>query len=332
MRPLETDLFLGGESAEAAIDAFRCEGAQGITPEGARGALEAAGLRPKPLSPSPREASFLAADCSSAAKETRYNALWGAHAAAVYGVWDGVGHGDMVVGNGSIPYRQLSYSSRVELGELVPYSDVDVRSGAARAAVEFSMMLSASAELADAGQAPDFFLVDGSLRTNRDSLADDAGYPELSRAREAFEGVLALGKVVGMVEDSHATDISRSLGMGFTNMLLMELALRPGEYVAQEAGGIAVCHVKLPGKPLPYLPSGNSGPLTARWEFGHAGYEDDIALLAGIWLSEDDLLHPQLYPVRMADHLTRRVRVGGLLDEAASRLGLLKRHREMREG
>ena len=294
--------------------------------------LSAAGFKFNSLNPKPRKSRFLAADSSFAVKELRYHALWAAHAAALHALYDGSMHHDALVGHGALPYTGLLYSSYVVAGEFIPYSDLDVRGNSIRVEFEFDSLMKALGELDSEGLKPDFILVDGSLYTNLRNLEGrESVYEEHARASASFRRVLASGRVVGMVEDSHATDLSRELGFNFTNMLLFDLSLKPGEYVVDLRDGISICYVKLPPKRLPYLAAGESRPLTVRWEFNYPGFEGDLDLLAGVWLREDDLLHPQLYPVRIADYLTRGIRVSGLLDRVAAERNLELRHRELRE-
>lgn len=333
MEHLESDFSIRSDEAEELALGFKCRGSDALRHDDVRDRLASGGYKPRMLAPETSSVCFLAGDCSSAVRELRYNALWAAHAVAVYAIFDGGEHRDMLAGYGSIPYGSLRYSNYAGLGEIVPYGDVEARSGAARACFEYESMVKAYRELESEGLKPDIMLFDGSLYTSRRSL-ESAGdqNKEAALAAKALTEAAGLGRAVGMVEDSHATDMAHELGYDFTDLLLIDVALKPGEYVADVREGVSICYLKLPGKPLPHLPSGISHPLTVRWEFGYAGYVKDLNLLAGIWLREDDILHPQLYPLRIADHLTRRVRARGILDEVESRLLLERKYRELREG
>ncbi len=333
MKPLETDFSVPADEAESLARGFKCNGRDALRQEEVRVRLASAGYVPRKLAPAASRASFLAGDCSSAVRELRYNALWAAHAVAVYGVYDGGEHRDMLAGYGGIRYGGLRYSNYAGLGEIIPYGDVEARSGAERACFEYESMSRAYRELESEGLKPDIMLFDGSLYTSKRSLEAAGGKSrEAARARKALEEAAGLARAVGMVEDSHSTDLAEDAGYEFTDLLLMDVALNPGEYVADPRDGVSICYMKLPGKPLPHVPSARSQPLTVRWEFGYADYEGDLNRLAGIWLSEDDILHPQLYPLRIADHLTRRVRAQGMLDEVESRLLLERKYRELRQG
>jgi len=332
MKPLETDYAVGWEGVEGLIEGFKVKRRDDVDGGRIRDSLRDAGYGFKTVIPNPKPARFLAADCSISFRETRYNAIWAAHAVAVYACFDAKEHRDIVVGNGFTRYTDLRYSSYVKAGEILPYSDADVRGNLARMAFEFSSLGKAYEELGDASK-PDYILVDGSIYTNKRNLEDHkTEHPEGKEAHEAFEKALSLGKTIGLVEDSHATDLSRELGYGFTNLLLFDAALGDGEYVVDKRDGVNVCYLKLPPKPLPFFPSGMSQPLTVRWEFPWEGFDKALDALAGIWMEEDDIHHPQLYPVRIADHLTRRVKTSGILEGIANANRLLPRYRDLRNG
>jgi hypothetical protein len=333
MKRLESDREFSLEGVDTLLAGFSCSERDALEPKVLRDKLLDGGYSFRRLKPKASNASILTADCSIAVRETRYHALWAAHAVAVSAVCDGGSHWDAIIGNGTIPYRDLKYSSYVGLGEFIPYCDVDVRGNGARVRFEFESLRKAFDEALRESGKPDLILIDGSIHTNDANLDEGAAdYEENAGARKAFDGVMGLGKVVGMVEDSHSTDISRRLGCDFTNMLLFDVALEEGEYVVETQDSANICHIKLPGKSLPYLPQGISRPLTVRWEFGYGGFEADLDLLAGIWLLEDDILHPQLYPIRMADHLSRRIKAAGILDEVVGARRLEPKFRELREG
>jgi hypothetical protein len=332
MKPLDLDMGLGWPEAEDVIVSFKVQPREALDPRELRAKITGSGRLIGQLAPKARPASFLACDCASATAETRYNALWAGHAVAVYAEFDGARHHDALVGHSTIPYGGLRYGSYLSAREFIPYSDVDVRSNLARVAHESTSTLEAHRELAAEGRRPEFTLIDGSIHTNLSSLEERLDYPEYSQARDSFKAVLGLGKAVGIVEDSHATDLARELGYDFTNMLLMDVALEPGEYVTDQRGGVSICYVRLPAKPMPHLPDGRTRPMTVRWEFDYGGYEDDLNLLSALWLAEDDHIHPQHYPLRIADHLTRKIKVAGILDEIRAKHGLEQKYRELRQG
>ncbi len=333
MRPLDPDFKADYNLLQSRIQSLNLEEREKIDPQGLRDKLTSSGFKFGSINPSARESTYLTVDCSVASRELRYHALWAVHAAAVYARYDGGDHVDPLAGRGTLPYTDLLYSTYMDVGRFIPYSDLDSRRNSMRVAFEFDSLMKAYGELAADGVEPDYLLVDGSLYTNLQNLGNKKGsYAEHADASSAFNRVLDTGKAVGLVEDSHATDLSRDLGYNFTNMLLFDIALKPGEYVSDVRDNISICYVKLPSKKLPSNPSGISMPLTVRWEFTGGGWEKDIDCIAGAWLSEFELIHPQLYPVRMADHLTRRVSVGGVLDRIVSDRGLELRYRELREG
>ncbi|MFH0861410.1 MAG: DNA double-strand break repair nuclease NurA [Candidatus Altiarchaeota archaeon] len=333
MKPLSAGAALSTDAVDAIIGGFRFREHESVSKDEIRGRLSDRGYGFRTLKPEGANARILAADCAIAYRELRYHAIWAAHAVAIACTFDGKPHPDTLVGNGALPYGDLEHSSYVGAGEFIPYADLDVRGNSARVAFESSSTLNAHRESVSEGKRPDIVLVDGSLYTNLMNLRKiDPIYPENADAISAYKGVLDIGKVVGMVEDSHATDLSRELGYDYTNMLLFDVALEPGEYLVDGREGINICHMKLPGKPLPHLPAGTSRPLTVRWEFNYGGFEDDLRRLACMWLREDDVLHPQLYPLRIADYLTRKIKAGGILDEVVGVRGLALKHRELREG
>ncbi len=49
-----------------------------------------------------------------------------------------------------------------------------------------------------------------------------------------------------------------------------------------------------------------------------------------MWALEDDILHPQIYPMRITDYLTRKINAGGILEKAASENNMLLQYRELR--
>ncbi len=296
-----------------------------------RDMLRGVGYSFKRLDPHASPMTLLAADCALAARQLKYHALWATHAVSVHAAFDGACHPDNIIGHSSIPYKNLMYSNAVGIGEIVPYQDVEARAGYARICEESKIFLQSLGRLGEMGFHVDCLLVDGSLHTNLETLKAAKGKnPEADAAFQAFEEVMGFRRVVGLVEDSHATNVASALGFDYTDMLLFDTALEPYEYVSSSAGGISVCHVKLPGKPLPHQSNAESEPLTVRWEFNYPGFEDDLGCLAGMWLMEDDILHPQVYPVRIADHLTRRIKVGGILEKAVLEHGLAPKHRDLR--
>jgi hypothetical protein len=113
-----------------------------------------------------------------------------------------------------------------------------------------------------------------------------------------------------------------------TDLLLCEIALNPNEYVEVDEL-VCVRYLKLAGKKVEYQQSLTSD-LTVRWEFTEkAG--DYMQALAYMWSLETDILHPQIYPLRAADYLTRKIKVSGILDEVVSAKNLKLKNRERRD-
>jgi hypothetical protein len=275
------------------------------------------------------ETGFVGADSSITTQNLRYHALWSMHCISLYGLYNGMENEDPLVGQGSIPYSNLMYDSSVELGSFTPYWMLEQQMNCIRIAKEYSSLVENCKSLAAAGRKVDFALVDGSLKTNMENISIKASLKAVDEAVSAQEKLLGLKKVVSMVEDSHASDISRKFGLNMSNLMMFHLLLKEGEYVV-DADGFNVCYIKLPGKKLTYMDA-ESKPLTARWEFSYPHFEEDLNSLASIWLKEDDLLHPQIYPLRIADYLTRQIKTSGLLNEVVSEINPDLEFRDMRE-
>lgn len=276
------------------------------------------------------ETNFLAVDSSIGNLELRYNALWGLHAITLNATFDREQHPDPLT-NGKIWYRDLMYNSYLDLGIFIPYRNIEERSDLIRIKKEFDSLIDSHKELEEG---IDFLLIDGSLYTimrkfnlRRDLRDTD----EYHNALNSYNSLLKTGKIVAMVEDSHSTDITRKLGMEFTNLSLFDLILEENQYIAEKKNDIWICHIKLPSKELTYVPSRKSKPLVVRWEFSYTDFRSDLERLAYIWSLEDDIFHPQIYPLRIADYLTRKIRIGGVLKKLAEENDLELRYREGRE-
>ncbi len=270
----------------------------------------------------PDSLDFLAVDSSLVKKEVMFHAFWGINTVALKATFDGKNHDDPLA-NGKIRYSELMYELDLDIGELIPYSDVDKRLNSIRVLKECKFLLEFNNKI-------DYLLFDGSLCTTLQNLKKNTEYEEYNSALQAHEELLKTGKVIGMVEDSHSTDIAEKLGLNGTNIALFDIILEENEYIVSEHNNIYVCYIKLPVKSLSYTVSKKSKPLTVRWEFSHPGFLQDMRKLVGIWCLEDDLLHPQIYPLRITDYLTRRIKIGGILDELIRKNDLAPRYREMR--
>jgi len=278
----------------------------------------------------PPHVTILSGDSSIVVKELRFQCLWGIHCVCLYATFDGLEHTEPLSCQGSIGYRDILFDSLLDAGFYLPYQDVDLRAKLTRIFFETYFLLKSLNRVEEGGGKVDHIVVDGSLlalKRNTESLK----YPESAKASQVFK-TLTSRRVVGLVEDSTASDISQQLGLGMTNLNLFDLILAPSEYTVCEKNGVYACYIKLPEKTLSHTPSRVSAPLTVRWEFNYPDFIDDLEVLAGVWLREDDLLHPQIYPVRVADYLTRRIKVGGVLDDLAEKHNLPQKFRELRQG
>ncbi len=280
-----------------------------------------------------REIKFLSVDSSTVKKELRYCAIFGIHCIALYARFDGNLHKDPLLGGDEIIYGNMMYESFIDIESIKPYRKIEPRSNLMRISAEYNSVVNSYKNLKSGGVNPDRILIDGSLYTTLNSLKGVYAekYPEYNSALEANEKLLKTGKVIAMVEDSHSTDIARKLNLNMTNLMLFEITLEPNEYVVEAKDGIYICYVKFPVKKLSYLPSRRSNPIVVRWEFSYPDFEDDLKNLIAVWCMENDLLHPQLYPLRLADHLTRRIKIGGILEQFISDKGLDLQYRDMRE-
>ena len=291
-----------------------------------------AGFAVRKLSPVLRKKStFLAVDSSIVKKSLRQHAIWASHCVVLYSEFDGRGHQDPLA-QGMVPYGNLMYDSYLDLGAFSPYRHIESRANSLRVANEYSSLILSykRAGLSDV----DYFLVDGSLQTTVRRLKDEvkmSKFPEHAKALNLHNELLALGKVIGLVEDSHSCDLSKKVGLDVTNATLMDIILSENEYVAFKKDGINVCHLKLPVKALNYTHERRSSPMVVRWEFSYDDYEADLGNLAALWLQEDDIFHTQIYPMRVTDYLTRRLKVGGMLDSLIEESGLEPLYRDMRE-
>lgn len=269
--------------------------------------------------------SFLCADSSYAKLDVRYHFLYCVHTVAVNAVFALPPEKDVLVGQGTVAYDKLSYESVLDAGLIKPYSDVDARLNLLRVSAEMASLASLRENIGDV----DYLIVDGSLSTIKKELSSTQEHPEHENALKAFKALTDLN-AVSMVEDSHATDITGALGLTITNLHLFDVALKPGEYVCKEDDGIHVVYVKLPAKKVCYAPGEQTLPFTVRWEFSYKDFEDDLSYLVGAWMCEDDLVHPQIYPMRIADYLTRKVKANGVLVQFAQKHGLEDKYRNRR--
>ncbi len=278
------------------------------------------------------EVEFLASDSSLAKRELRYFALWGLHTVTLRAAFDKKRHKDPLA-HGSINYRNLMYNSYLDLDIFTPWQGVEDRANLIRVRKEYKSLIESSRELKSEGLEIDYLLLDGSIYTTMKRLNEEryTAYKEHPGTLEAAQELLEEGKVVGMVEDSHATDISVKMGLDMTNLSLFDIILDEGEFIVDRKKNINVCYIKLPAKALNYTPSRKSKPVTVRWEFSYPDFECDLNTLTHIWMLEDDLVHPQIYPLRICDYLTRRLKVGGILDKVVAESDLDLRYRDSRE-
>lgn len=278
----------------------------------------------KKLSPRAREGEsrILAVDSSIVRREMKFAALWAIHVVSLFGIFDNSMHEDPLVGGKKILYRDLQYNSNLDLGKFESHDRLEENSNVIRVAYEYKSLLDSWREMnSDA----DYLLLDGSIQTVLKRIKDNETLMGI------YNELKSSGKLVGMVEDSASVGIARSLGTKLTDIALFDLVLEENEFIVQEVEGVNVCYVKLPSKNLSYTPSRKSEPLVVKWEFAYPDFVPDLENLAAIWSMEDDLLHPQLYPIRIADYLTRKVKAGGILDTFVRDNEMEPRHRDMRE-
>ncbi|OYT27853.1 MAG: hypothetical protein B6U97_00120 [Candidatus Altiarchaeales archaeon ex4484_96] len=273
-----------------------------------------------------RGVEFLAADSSIVKEELRYMALWAVHCVVLRGCFDLDKHRDPLIG-GDIRYKNLMYDSFIDAGQIKPYQMVDEQINNIRIHQEYKSLNRSLKDLKNEGVKPDYLLVDGSLITNQRKLSR-------YKNKDALEEYTRLKNecmIVGLCEDSHAGDLAAKFGMDSTNIMFFDLILDEKEYVVHKKDDVYICHLKLPSKKLSYTGGINSPPLTVRWEFTNKDFIMDLNKLAFIWSCEDDLLHPQIYPLRIVDYLTRKIKMPGLLRRIIEENNLMLRYRDMRE-
>jgi len=278
----------------------------------------------KKLNPKAREGEtrILAVDSSIVRREMRFAALWAIHTVSLFGIFDNSMHEDPLVGGKKILYRDLQYNSNLDIGKFESHDRLEENSNIIRITYEYKSLLDSYREL---NSGADYLLLDGSIQTVLKRIKDNETLMNL------YSELKSSGKLVGMVEDSASVGIARELGTKLTDIGVFDLALEENEFIVQEQDGVNVCYIKLPSKSLSYTPSRKSEPLVVKWEFAYPDFVPDLENLAAIWAREDDLLHPQLYPIRIADYLTRRIKAGGILDTFAKENEMEPRHRDMRE-
>jgi len=274
----------------------------------------------------PDSVELLAVDSSIVKAELRFFALWALHCVVLRACFDGRKHRDSLVG-GEIWYRNLMYNSFIDAGQIKPYRLVEEKTNNIRILKEYESIRGTFRELRSGGCDVDYLLVDGSLYTNHGKLSRYGG----GKAPEEYRELIGEGRVVGMAEDSHAGDLADKVGLDCTNLMLLDLILDEKEYVVHEREDINICYLKLPSKKLSYTLEEKSPSLTVRWEFPYREFREDLGTLAYMWSQEDDLLHPQVYPIRVADYLTRRVKMQGLLERLIEENNLMLRYRDLRE-
>ncbi|MBN2014953.1 MAG: DNA double-strand break repair nuclease NurA [Candidatus Altiarchaeota archaeon] len=289
------------------------------------------GFRIGKLKPSAKNTSFLSVDSSVVKKELRHNAIWGSHSVVLYSEFDGKKHPDPLA-QGIVHYTDIMYDSHIDVGVFSPYGQIDSRMNSIRVAEEYSSLLASLRSMGP--RKVDLLLIDGSLYTTLRRLRDEARlsrFPEHKKALELHDELMGAGKVVGLVEDSHSSDLSKRVGLEVTNTTFFESILEENEYVATKKAGVNVCHIKLPSKALSYTHSRISDPLVVRWEFSYDDFMEDLSNLVGLWLLEDDIWHPQIYPMRITDYLTRRLKIGSVLDSLIAENELDPKYRDLRE-
>lgn len=270
--------------------------------------------------------NLLCADSSFGCKHFRFTSLWAGHCVTVFTRYDGKTHKDPLTGSELTGYADIGYESFSDFGNITACSDADVASSLKRIKLEYESLVKSKKNLETSGEDVDLLLVDGSLSTVKkflDSYLDDDAF-------DAQKNLLT-GNVASMVEDSRTVDISLTLGFDYTNTLIFDIALKPLEYVVDFTEDISTCYVKLPSKPVDFTPEGVGPPITVRWEFNYPNFKKDLEYLASMWYLESDIVHPQIYPLRLADYLTRKVKISSLLESLGREHNLKPQFRSLRE-
>ncbi|VVB54429.1 Uncharacterised protein [uncultured archaeon] len=326
MKPLTFAFQADAEYLKRRIDALAPQiKGPSLDRERTRELLSDAGLNVHALS-LPPDVSFplglLAADAAFAVQAFRHSVVWASSSVAVSARADGGLHVDALVGRGNTPYFDVEYAHRFDAGVLCPPNQVESRTPLIRIAGEYRL-------LAEEGGKGDLRLVDGSIAGNRKAIKNAVG-KEAEEASDAQKKLFKSGKIAAMCEDSHASDIAQKIGYETSNITVFSAALNPLEYVVVEEEGVFVVYLILPQKRLSYTVERVSAPLAVRWEFSYGDYEKDLSALARLWTLEDDIIHPQIYPLRVADYLTRRIKVGSIIKETAREHNLDLQYRDVR--
>lgn len=275
------------------------------------------GIKVRRIKPEePDSARILCCDSSIVSKSLRFLNIWGIHTVTLCAKFDSGQHDDPLIGQGKIRYQNMMYDSDIFVKDSASSEELEKSINSFRIFKEYDNLLKGYETL---GKEVDFLIVDGSIYTNSRNLDDNLDVQKK-----------LLKRCVSMVEDSHSVDLTKGLELKMSNLNLFDLILEPLEYIVDEKEDVNVCYIKLPPKDLDFLPSRVSEPITVRWEFSYAGFEKDLDNLVGIWMCDKDALHSQIYPVRIADYLTRRIKVSGLLDEVIREGNLSPQFRDMR--
>ena len=156
--------------------------------------------------------SILTVDSSFIEKELQFHCLWALHTVVLYSKFDQSHHKDPVVGHGYIMYKDLMYDSVVDIGNIVPYDQVETRGNLIRLAREYESLIKNHELLKEDGINADYLIIDGSFYTNISHIKTDPyQFPEHTLALKAHEKIIKTEKAIGMVEDSHSIDISKHL-------------------------------------------------------------------------------------------------------------------------
>ena len=290
---------------------------------GIRNHLESEGFRIRSFTPKsdPGQKSFFCVDSSFGRLDLRFNSLYCVHTVGVSARFSPKASEDVLVGQGTVHYEKLEYASKIDVGVLKPYAEAERLLSLARLREELAF-------LEDAGEGFDFLVLDGSLSALDYELKANEDKGEES---SKFFKSLLKKNTVSMAEDSHSSNISGRLGSHLTNNHLFDLVLKPLEYVVVEDEEYSTVYLKLPSKRMLVNPAGTSDPFTVRWEFSKKEFIEDLESIVAIWLFEDDLVHPQIYPLRIADYLTRKIKIHGILKDFAGNSNLKAQFRDLRQ-
>src|SRR3989338_5087758 len=139
--------------------------------------------------------SILSVDSSFIEKELQFHCLWALHAVVLYSKFDRLYHKDPIVGHGNVIYKDLMYDSVVDVGNILPYDQVETRGSFIRMAKEYEFLIKNYALLKEKDIDTDYLLIDGSIYTNISHIKKDMHeFQEYDSALEAHEKIIKTNK------------------------------------------------------------------------------------------------------------------------------------------